>query len=410
MSHRIADDVVAVTGMGVVSSIGTGLHAFHDALVNGRSGTTPFEFPWPTGYRQLKVGRVRDIPITPNGIEDNAGRASQFALTSTLEALDHAGVESPLRDPERVGVVAGTTLGDADVVERRYVESHRTGRPVNADDMQIGSLADRVARGIDAKGPTHLVATTCAAGNHAIAWSSRLIRSGAADMMVAVAADTVGYTDALGFTRLLIQAPERCQPFDLHRKGTILSEGSAALVLEPLTLARARGAVILGIVAGCGLSCDAAGPFASNPGNLRGMEVAFRRALRSAGLTPDAIDHVSAHGSATRLNDHKETLFLKRVLGDRAREVPVTGLKGALGHAQGAASMLEAVASLSSFEHDLVYPTLNYETPDPKCDLDYVPNHPREQRVNTILSNAFGVGGNNALVIFQRWNGHGSPR
>jgi 3-oxoacyl-[acyl-carrier-protein] synthase II len=223
--------------------------------------------------------------------------------------------------------------------------------------------------------------------------------------MVAVGADTIGFVDILGFCRLLLQAPERCQPFDLHRNGTLLAEGGAALAMETLSSARRRGAKILAEVAGYGLSCDAAGPFASRIEDIRGMRVAFERAVRSARISPGSIDHVSAHGTGTRLNDHKETLFLKEVLGPHAYEIPINSIKSMLGHAQGAAALFQAIASVLTLERGLIYPTTNYETPDPVCDLDVVPNEARQQHVNTILSNSFGVGGNNALVIFRRWQG-----
>jgi 3-oxoacyl-[acyl-carrier-protein] synthase II len=173
-------------------------------------------------------------------------------------------------------------------------------------------------------------------------------------------------------------------------------------MLETLSAASRRGANILAEIAGYGQSCDAAGPFASNSQDTRGMRVAFDRALRGARISADEIQHVSAHGSGTRLNDQKETLFLKQVLGRRAYDVPVSSIKSMLGHAQGAASLFEAIACVLSLNRGCLYPTTNYETPDPACDLDYIPNQVREQRVETILSNAFGVGGNNALVILRR--------
>lgn len=399
---------IVITGMGVVAPIGIGVEAFHRALADGKSGISVIEFPWHTGYKVLKAGQVKDfdwrlfLPAPPK-----IGRASQLAVAASKLALDDAGLDYPPRRPERVGAIVGTAMGDADEFETSWQEFHNNiGRNGSSRQwMRLGNLSERVAEIFDLEGPNHLVATTCSAGNHAIAWSAELLRSRAADAMLAVAADTIGFVDMLGFSRLLLQAPERCQPFDLHRKGTILSEGGAAMVLETLAAAKRRGANILAEVAGCGLSCDAAGPFASNLQNTRGMRVAAERAFRSAQMSPDQIDHVSAHGSATRLNDHKETLFLKEVLGRRAYKVLINSIKSMLGHTQGAASMMEAIACVLTLNRGLVYPTINYETPDPACDLDYVPNQAREQRVDAILSDSFGVGGNNALVIFRRWQG-----
>ncbi len=230
------------------------------------------------------------------------------------------------------------------------------------------------------------------------------MRSGSADAVIAVGVDTIPYTTLLGFCRLLLQAPSLCQPFDRYRKGTILAEGAGALVLEPLDLAKRRGARVLAEVAGTGLSNDAAGPFGGTVDTITSLELAASRALRDARIATREVDYVSAHGSGTRLNDARETRFLRSLLGDRAEEVPVSSIKSMLGHASGAAASLEAIASVLTFQHDTLYPTTNYTTPDPECDLDYVPNEAREARVDVILSNSFGVGGQNAVVVLKRWN------
>jgi 3-oxoacyl-[acyl-carrier-protein] synthase II len=337
------------------------------------------------------------------------GRASQLALASTRLALDHAGLVPPTARADRIGVIVGTALGDPPEFEADWQRFHECDSPIPPTPgpvwMRPGNLAQRVSVTFGLEGPSHLVTSACAAGNHAIAWSAAILRAGKAEVMVAAGTDTVSYVGMLGFTRLLLQAPERCQPFDRHRKGTILSEGAAALALETLSGARRRGAPILAEVLGYGTSCDAAGPFSSCVSDTRGMRVAFERVVRQARISPDAIDLVSAHGSGTRLNDQKETLFLKQVLGQRAYQVPVSAIKGMLGHSQGAAALVEAVACVLTLTRRVMYPTINYETPDPQCDLDYIPNEARERDVKTILSNAFGVGGNNALVIFRRWDG-----
>ena len=401
---------IVITGMGVVSPIGIGVEAFHRALAEGKSGISVMEFPWQTGYKVLRAGQVKDSELRVfHSDAPKMGRASELALAASKLALEEAGLDFPPRQANRIGLVAGTAMGDATELEEDWQRFHQNRDSCPNGDfpewMRLGNLSDRVAAILGLEGPSHLVATTCSAGNHAIAWSTELLKSGAADVMLAVGADTIGFVDMLGFTRLLLQAPERCQPFDLHRKGTILSEGGAAVVLEALGAAKRRGAKILAEVAGYGLSCDAAGPFASSIQNTRGMRVAAERAFRSAQISPDQIDHVSAHGSATRLNDHKETVFLKEILGSHAYKVPINSIKSMLGHTQGAASLMEAIACVLTLSLGLIYPTTNYETPDATCDLDYVPNQAREQRVETILSDSFGVGGNNALVIFRRWEG-----
>ena len=398
---------IVITGMGLISPLANEVDAFHHALAAGKSGISVVEFPWETGYQVLRAGRVRDFELShflPN--PPRMGRASQLAVAATKLALQDAGLDFPPRRPDRVGLVVGTVLGDGDEFEATWQElRHGTQNGRYGEPMRLGNLSGRLAESFGLEGPCHLVSTTCSAGNHAIAWSAEVLRSGAADVMLAVGADTIGFVDILGFCRLLLQAPERCQPFDLHRSGTLLAEGGAALAMETLSSARRRGAKILAEVAGYGLSCDAAGPFASRIEDIRGMRVAFERAVRSARISPGSIDHVSAHGTGTRLNDHKETLFLKEVLGPHAYEIPVNSIKSMLGHGQGAAALFQAIACVLTLEHGLIYPTTNYETPDPACDLDFVPNETRQQHVNTILSNSFGVGGNNALVIFRRSQG-----
>jgi 3-oxoacyl-[acyl-carrier-protein] synthase II len=396
-----------VTGMGVVSSLGTGVETFHRALMRGDSGISTLQTPKETGYKIVRAGVVKNFDLCDYVPEaSHVGRASQLALAACKLALEQAGL-NPGQHPDRVGTVVGTALGDALEFEEQWDSYRETKKAKNSrpyyEWMRLGSLKDRITETFGLGGSSHLVTTNCAAGNQAISWSSDLLKSGAADAMLAVAADTLGFVDVLGFCRLLLQAPERCQPFDLHRKGTILSEGSAALVLETVSSARRRGANILAEVAGHGESSDAAGAFASKLQDTRGMRVAFTRALRSAGVSADQIDHVSAHGSGTRLNDAKETIFLKQIFGQRAYKLPVNSIKSMLGHAQGAAPMLEAVACVLTLNRHCLYPTVNYETPDPACDLDYIANQPRHQRVDTILSNSFGVGGNNSLVIFRRW-------
>ncbi|MCZ6820872.1 MAG: DUF3326 domain-containing protein, partial [Calditrichaeota bacterium] len=323
-----------------------------------------------------------------------------------MMALEDAGLDG---QTEKTGVVLGTAMAESLQMEKIWESHQKKNQPDHENNSRVifpdQDINETVAAAFHLQGPSHLVSTTCAAGNHAIAWASDLLKTGAADAMLAVGADTISYVDLLGFSRLLLQAPECCQPFDLHRKGTILSEGAGALVLEPLNLAKRRGAEILAEVAGYGLSCDAAGPFDSRVKDIESLVIAAERTFQEAQCSPDEIEYISAHGSGTRLNDSKETLFIKTILGERAYKVPISSIKSMLGHAQGAASSFEAIACVLSFKHDILYPTINYKTLDPQCDLDYVPNEARLCRVNTIMSNAFGVGGNNAIVIFRRWLG-----
>jgi 3-oxoacyl-[acyl-carrier-protein] synthase II len=326
-----------------------------------------------------------------------------MAVAAGLEAVR----SSAIGREGRIGAVVGTAFGDIEEFENRWLELRESAPPTlngnHRDWMRYGVVGDQVARHCATDGPLRVVSSACAAGNHAIAWSAEMLQRGEADAMIALGTDVISYGGMLGFNRLLLQAPELCQPFDKQRRGTILAEGAGALVLETARSALERGAPILAEVAGWGLSCDAGGAFASDLHDNRGMKIAVNRALARAEMAPEEIGHVSAHASGTRLNDRKETILLKEVMGDHARRIPINGIKSMLGHTQGAASTLEAIASVLTLTRDVVYPTANYRTPDPECDLDYVPNEARSQQVDSVMSNSFGIGGNNAIVIFRRW-------
>lgn len=405
-----SDDRVVVTGTGVVSPLGIGAENFHQSLSEGKSGISTISIPWDTGYKTNRAGVIKDFELSRFMEIDNSetlGRTTRLALVACKMALEQAGFEKDAH-PGSLGVVVGTAMGEAMEIERTF-EAYSVVKGSGLDTETSGPLLpcpnvhDGIAIIFGLEGPCHLVSTTCAAGNHAIAWASDLLKLGHAEAMLAVGADTIGYVDLLGFTRLLLQAPDCCQPFDLYRKGTILSEGAGAILLEPLALAKRRGAPILAEVAGYGLSSDAAGAFASKATDVRSLKIAAERALKQARCRPEDIHYISAHGTGTRLNDAKETHFMKVLLGEHAYRVPVSSIKSMLGHCQGAAPTLEAIACVLSFKHNLLYPTINYQTPDPECDLDYVPNQAREWHGDTIMSNSFGMGGNNAIIILKQW-------
>ncbi len=390
---------IAVTGMGVVSPLGSDLEAFHRSLSAGQDGVTELPVRFETGYKTNHAGLVSGFDVrrlVDRDVPSGLGRTSELALAACHSALRQAGLD-PVRG---CGLIVGTAMGEALELEQSW--DARNGEGSAFDRHRVH---EKVAAALDLGGPTHLLATTCASGNHAIDWACDLLRSSSAEAVLAVGVDTISHVDILGFSRLLLQAPDCCRPFDLHRKGTILAEGAGALVLEPLGRADERGAPILAVVAGCGASCDAAGAFDSKVSDVRSLIVAAEAALADAGIAPERIDCVSAHGSGTRLNDSRETRFVKELLGDRWPEVPMSSIKSMLGHAQGAAASFEAIASVLSLQRDVLYPTIHYETPDPQCDMDCVPNAARRQRSDVIMSNAFGVGGNNSIVLFERAGG-----
>ena len=391
---------IAVTGLGLVSPLGNELQEFHRALLEGRSGISAYTSPYDLGYKRNQAGTILDADVSgpdPCPIPSGLGRASRFAFAACQRALRLARLEQR----SGCGLVLGTAMG-----ESNQLEDHDVGSPMlrSAECTPYRSdaaICNDVSTSLGLGRPAHLIASTCASGNHAIDWASDILRSGRADAMLAVGVDTIGYLVMLGFNRLFLQDPEACRPFDLNRKGTILSEGAGALLLERLDTAQQRNARIWAEVAGCGLSCDADPRFKARVCDIDTLKMAAYGALREAGLRPCQVDYISAHGSGTKLNDARETRFIKSLMGTRAG-VPMSSIKSMLGHAQAAASSFEAIASVLSLQHDVLYPTINYRNHDPECDLDCVPNEARHQRVDVIMSNAFGFGGNNSIVIFKR--------
>jgi 3-oxoacyl-[acyl-carrier-protein] synthase II len=394
---------VVVTGLGVITSIGIGREAFWYHLLQGRSGIAPVESFDTSRYQVHRGGEVRGFDagryierLNP----DSLGRASQFAIAAARLALADAGI-SGMPEAFRTGVSMGTTSGEPEFVERFNDLELSAARarigPELVDRYPCHLLAAHVASEFGFRGPNLVIPTACAAGNYAVAHAFDTIRSGDADVMLAGGSDAFSRITYTGFARLGAIAPERVQPFDRRRKGTIPAEGAAVLVLERAEHAAARGARIYAEVAGYGLSCDASHMTApQGDGAARAMQAA----LRDAGLRPDDISYISAHGTGTPINDKVETAAIKQAFGEAAFRVPTSSVKSMLGHTMGAASAIEAaVCALAVFE-DRVPPTINLEEADPECDLDYVADGARDTRVEAAMNNAYAFGGNNASVIF----------
>jgi 3-oxoacyl-[acyl-carrier-protein] synthase II len=398
---------IAVTGLGAVSPIGTGREAFWGALLAGTSGIGPVRSFDTSRYPVHLGAEIHDfrpgdhlVVLEPGTV----GRASQLAAAAARLALADAGLGEGAVEPERAGVAMGTTSGEPREVEAfndRCVagELDRVG-PEFMDRYPCHTIAAAVAAEVGFGGVNVMIPTACAAGNYAVAYAADALAAGRADLMLAGGADSFSRITYTGFARLGAIAPELCQPFDRERRGMVPGEGAAVLVLEPLERALARGATIYAEVAGYGLSCDAHHMTAAHPegdGAARAME----RALATAGLTPDDVSWVSAHGTGTPTNDRLEAAAARRVFGDRARRVPMSSIKSMLGHTMGAASALESVACSLAIATGRVPPTINYRERDPECDVDCVPNQAREMTVAVAMNNAYAFGGNNASVIFR---------
>jgi 3-oxoacyl-[acyl-carrier-protein] synthase II len=408
---------VAVTGVGMVTSVGSGRHSFWPALVAGQSGITPVQSFDTAAYEVHLGGEVRSFQPEPwcRRLDPSAlGRSSQMAIAAARLALEDAGlkgveVRSPdgARDEHRssVGVFMGTTTGEPLYVEE-YNDAHAAGDLGRFPERHYGRypcsvIAEHVADELEVTGPCAMFPTACAAGNYAIAAGFDLIRTGRVERAVVGAADSFSRIVYTGFARLGAIAPDRCQPFDLERKGMIPGEGAAVLILESLDGARERGAQPTVEVLGCGLSCDAHHMTAPHPEGA-GALVAMRLALRDGDVSASEVDYVCAHGTGTPNNDRVESTAIRGLLEERADRVPVSSIKSMLGHTMGAASAIEAVACVLALETGIVPPTMNFETPDPDCVLDCVPNRARRVDPAVVLSNAFAFGGNNATLCLGR--------
>jgi 3-oxoacyl-[acyl-carrier-protein] synthase II len=399
---------IVVTGIGVVTPIGTGRERFWTNLLAGRSGIGPVQSFDTSAYNVHRGAEVHDFDVKnylSNLDAAHLGRASQFAIAAARLALADANVEIASLDLERAGVSMGTTSGEPREVER-------------FDDLFIGKKLDHVGREFLALYPSHVIAahiarelkfagvnimipTACAAGNYAIAHAFDVLRAGRADLMLAGGSDSFSRITYTGFAQLGAIAPEVCQPFDRYRKGMIPGEGAGVIVLEPLASAKRRGARIYAEISGYGLSCDAHHMTAAHP-NGEGAVRAMQKALEQSAVSPPDVSYISAHGTGTPTNDRLETLAVKRLFGDAAYRIPMSSIKSMLGHTMGAASAIEAAVCALAVFHDRIPPTINLKEPDPECDLDYVPNCARAQTVRVAMNNAYAFGGNNASLVLRK--------
>ncbi len=400
---------VVVTGVGMFTPNGLGREQAWEHLLAGRSGVGPVESFDTSSYSRHQGAEVRGFDpgehckrLDPRSM----GRASQLAIAAAHEALTDAGIDPDEIDSERAGVVLGTTSGEPHQVER--FDDRAVVGELDLVDAEFVNLypshviSTHVATELGFCGVNTMIPTACAAGNYAIGNAFDALQRGRADVVVAGGAESFSRITYAGFARLGAIAPERCQPFDVNRKGMIPGEGAAMLVLEPLERARARGARIYAEICGYGLSCDAHHMTSAHPEG-DGPARAMLQALARSRIDPEEVDYISAHGTGTPTNDRLETLAVKRVFGDRAKQVPSSSIKSMIGHTMGAASAIEAGVCALAVARDRIPPTTNFEEADPECDLDCVPNVGREMTVRVAMNNAYAFGGNNASVMFKKF-------
>jgi 3-oxoacyl-[acyl-carrier-protein] synthase II len=407
---------VVVTGLGALTPVGNTAEEFWAALVQGRSGIGPITRFDATGYPTRIAGEVRNFdPLTYVDRKD-ARRLDpylHYAMACACMAVEDAGLDPAKVESDRFGVLIGSGIGGISTLlegERTRVEKGFDRVSPFVIPMLIVNMASGlVSMRFGAKGPNSSVVTACATGNHAIGDAHRIIQRGEADVMIAGGAEAmiVPLTVA-GFCAMKAMStrnddPERAsRPFDADRDGFVCSEGGGILVLEALEHAVRRDARIYGEIAGYGMSGDAHHMTAPDPDG-DGAARAMRAALRDAGVAPADVGYINAHGTSTPYNDRFETLAIKRVFGDHAHRLAVSSTKSMTGHLLGAAGGIEAIATLLAIHNGVLPPTINYETPDPDCDLDYIPNHARKQEVEVALSNAFGFGGTNATLVLRKF-------
>ncbi len=395
---------VLITGIGVISPIGTGVDQFWTRLLDGVCGSRPIQSFDSSAFAVHLGGEVPDFEPERHirrQQADGMGRGAQLAVAAATLAAEDAGLDLTDAERESTGVCMGTTTGEPLQVEQYNDARLAAGKPNSGPEVfaryPCAVAPQRIARELEVFGPNLMIPTACAAGSYAIGYASDLIRTGAADVMLAGGSDPFSRITYMGFARLGAIAPERCQPFDRDRKGMVPGEGAAVLILEEAGRALARGARVYGEVAGYGLSCDAHHMTAGHPegdGAVRAMAAA----LDESGLAKEDVDYVSAHGTGTPTNDRIETIAMKAFFGERAHKIPVSSIKSMLGHTMGAASAIEAAACALAVHTGVVPPTIHYEEQDPECDLDYVPNQAREIHPRAVLNNAYAFGGNNACL------------
>ena len=410
---------VVITGMGVVSPIGIGLEAFWDSLVHGRSGVGKVTFFDVSRYACRIAGEVRDFKpeafIEKKKIR-RMDRFTQFAMAATKMALADSGLDMARENPERVGVIVGSGVGGLQTIEEELKTLLERGPrrvspfliPKIIYNMAAGEIAIQYGMG----GPNYAVASACATANNAMGEAVRHIRYGDADVMVSGGSEAAitqlglsGFSQAGALAESYNDNPTKAsRPFDKNREGFLMGEGAGVVILESEAHAKARGARIYAELAGYGATDDAYHITSPSPEG-KSQARAVRLALKDAGMNPEEVDYVNAHGTSTTVNDKAETLVIKAVLGDRAKKIPVSSTKSMTGHLLGAAGGVELIATILSMHKGMVHPTINYETPDPDCDLDYVPNKAREWKVKNAISNSFGFGGHNAVLAVRLYNG-----
>jgi len=409
---------IVITGIGVLSPIGIGQEEFTKALREGKSGANLID-SFDTADYACKIGaNVKNFK--PEDFIDRKkarrmARFTQLGISAAKMAIEDSGLDFSKEDLSRIGSVTGTGIGGMDIIEQEHTtlitKGPRRVSPFLIPMIITNMLPGEIAIEYGFTGPNYAVTSACASANHAMGDALRLLRYGDADVIITGGSEgavtpiaVAGFCSLKALTTRNDDPLKASRPFDKNRDGFLIGEGAAVLVLETLEHALNRGAKIYAEFAGYGASDDAYHMTAPSP-EAKSAVQAMEMAIKDAGISKDDIDYINAHGTSTDMNDRIETLAIKKVFGEKAYKIPVSSTKSMTGHLLGAAGAVEAVATVLCMKNGFIHPTINYETPDPDCDLDYVPNTARQQQITCALSNSLGFGGHNATVILKKYVG-----
>lgn len=412
------DRKVVITGIGVTTPIGNDKETFWEGLIQGENGIELISRFDTSEFSTKIAGEVKDF--APSGyIEKKKLKRMdlfcQYALVSAIQAMKDSGLDLDKENIERFGAIVASGIGGLTTWEKQHNRLLNKGpkriSPFFIPSMIVNTAAGSIAIEFGIKGPNFAVSSACASAGHAIGEAYLNIKSGRADVVVTGGSEaTITPLALAGFCVMRAlstrnEEPSKAsRPFDRERDGFVMSEGAAILILEELEHAKARGAHIYAELVGYGASDDAFHITAPDEGG-KGAEISMKFALQDAELNTEDIDYINAHGTSTPLNDKIETKAIKSLFGEYARRIPISSNKSMFGHMLGASSASELIATALAIENGIIPPTINYENPDPECDLDYVPNQPREKEINTAISNSFGFGGHNVTLVLKKING-----
>jgi 3-oxoacyl-[acyl-carrier-protein] synthase II len=415
METPVSHKRVVVTGMGVVASLGHNVNDFWANIVAGKCGIDKVTLFDAKDYSCQIGAEVRGWDpaqhMDPKEVRRN-DRYTHFGFCAAKQAIADAKLDMTKEDADRVGVIIGSGIGGMWTIENQHKVLLERG-PRKVSPFMIPALISNMCGGLvaielGARGPNFGVVSACSTATHAIGESLRMIRGGEADVMVCGGAEAAitplayaGFCSMKAMSTNNENPQKSSRPFDLNRDGFIMGEGGAILVIESLEHALARGAHIYCELAGYAATCDAYHITSPDPEG-KGLAQSMIKAMRDANIEPHQVDYINAHGTSTPYNDKFETIAIKKIFGDHARKVNISSTKSMTGHLLGAAGSIEAIISVKAIETGIVPPTINYETPDPECDLDYTPNVKREAKINTVLTDNLGFGGHNAALIFKR--------